>query len=885
MSRGRTTSRRRIQFDAQRNYLERVESMSAQMAGSWRRVATGRAVARLAAIAAVAAVTSMVSSAGNTPVRLVGVTAHGNAVLIEASEPVAYSVSRPDPLTLLVDMRNVDGAAARNDVKRQGTIAGVKVEQTNAVDGRTVARVRLSLARAAEYKVRSSRNMIRVELTPAATTELPAPPPPPMPAVVPETPVASTPASALAPAPAASSAPATAIERIRADKSGASTIVTLSGDGYLAPSRIAESEDAPRRLVLDFPNVSSKAPSQTEVGSALIHKVRVGLNSSQPVVTRVVMEIDGSATYHVQRAGQDGRDLAVIFNRASADTVLVAPPETAASVVQSQIVEPPTPLAPEPPEPQAAAMPAPPTGSPVDPLAALNLVSPPVERATRPAGTAAKTQASAANATPPPAASPQRVQAPPPGPAAPPQNPAAQKSPAQNPPTPRPPATPSAGGPQISANTPQMMSSEGQKQFTGHPISLDFTGGDLRTVLRLFAEVSGLNMIIDPDVQGTVDIVLTDVPWDQALEVILRGNQLDYTVDGTIVRIARIDTLRKEQDSRQALAKAAADAGTLAVRTFPLSYARASQAAPLVRKAALSARGDVQIDERTNMLIITDLPARLETAQELLGALDRPEPQVEIEARIVSTSRDFSRAIGVQWGLNGRVSPALGNTTPLAFPNNGSVGGRLGTQGPEGSDTRANPVDQSGSVVNLPSTLPAAAAIGLALGSVNGAFNLDVALSAMESSGKVRILSQPRVTTQNNVLAEMTQGVQIPVQTVANNTVTVTFKDAALTLKVTPQITAANTVIMQIQLENASPGEEVQGIPSINTQRALTTVQVTDGATTVIGGVMINEERQLMDRVPGLHRVPLLGWLFKRNTNIDDSRELLIFITPRILKG
>ena len=871
MSRGKTTGRRRIQFDAQRNYLERVESMSAQMAGSWRRVATARPVARLAAIAAVVAVTSMVSSAGNTPIRLVGVSAHGNAVLIEASEPVAYSVSKPDPLTLLVDMRNVDAAAARNDVKRQGTIAGVKVEQANAIDGRTVARVRLSLARAAEYKVRSSRNMIRVELTPAASSALPMPPPPPMPVAMAETPATSTPAAAPAPAPpAATVAPATAIERIRADKSGASTIVTLSGDGYLAPSRVTESEDAPRRLVLDFPNVSSKAPSQTEVASALIRKVRVGLNSSQPVVTRVVMEIDGSATYHVQRAGQDGRDLAIIFDRASADTVLVAPPEAAvAPPAQLQMSEAPTALAPPPPAPHAA-LPAPPTTSPVDPLAALNLVAPPVERLTRPSATAAKSQAT----------SPQRVQAPPPGPAAP-----AQKPPAQNPPAPRAPTTPASGGPQISANTPQMMSSEGQKQFTGHPISLDFTGGDLRTVLRLFAEVSGLNMIIDPDVQGTVDIVLTDVPWDQALEVILRGNQLDYTVDGTIVRIARIETLRKEQDSRQALAKAAADAGTLAVRTFPLSYARASQAAPLVRKAALSARGDVQIDERTNMLIITDLPARLETAQELLGALDRPEPQVEIEARIVSTSRDFSRAIGVQWGLNGRVSPAIGNTTPLAFPNNGSVGGRLGTQGAEGSDTRANSVDQTGSVVNLPSTLPAAAAIGLALGSVNGALNLDVALSAMESSGKVRILSQPRVTTQNNVQAEMTQGVQIPVQTVANNTVTVTFKDAALTLKVTPQITAANTVIMQIQLENASPGEEVQGIPSINTQRALTTVQVSDGATTVIGGVMINEERQLQDRVPALHRLPLLGWLFKRNTSIDDSRELLIFITPRILKG
>ena len=430
-----------------------------------------------------------------------------------------------------------------------------------------------------------------------------------------------------------------------------------------------------------------------------------------------------------------------------------------------------------------------------------------------------------------------------------------------------------------------MGTGQGQKTFTGVPISLDFTGGDLRTVLRLFAEVSGLNMIIDPDVQGSVDIVLTDVPWDQALEVILRGNQLDYTVDGTIVRIARIETLKREQDSRQALAKAQADAGTLEVRTFPLSYARAAQAAPLVRKAALSPRGDVQMDERTNMLIITDLPARLETAATLLEALDQPEPQVEIEARIVSTSRDFSRAVGIEWGLNGRVSPQLGNTTPLAFPNNGSIGGRNGTQGAQGSDVRADPINQTGNVVNLPATLPAAAAIGLAMGSVNGAFNLDVALSAAESTGKVRVLSTPRVTTQNNVKAEMTQGVQIPVQTQANNTVTVTFKDAALTLRVTPQITAANTVIMQVELENASPGEEVQGIPSILTQRALTTVQVNDGATTIIGGVLINEERQLQDRVPALHKLPLLGWLFKRNTDVDDSRELLIFITPRILKG
>jgi type IV pilus assembly protein PilQ len=416
---------------------------------------------------------------------------------------------------------------------------------------------------------------------------------------------------------------------------------------------------------------------------------------------------------------------------------------------------------------------------------------------------------------------------------------------------------------------------------------MDFQGVDLRSVLRTFAEISGLNMVIDPDVQGTVDIVLTDVPWDQALEVILRGNQLDYTVDGTIVRIAKIDTLKREQDSRTQLAQSAAQAGALAVRTYTLSYAKADQAAPLVRSALLSARGNVQIDARTNTLIVTDLPERLDTVNQLLSTIDRAEPQVEIEARIITTTRDFARALGVQWGFNGRVNSEVGNTTPLAFPNNGSLGGRVGgLQGP--NDLRSNPNDVAATGVGL-GVADATSAVGLALGSINGAFNLDVALSALERSGKGRILSTPRVTTQNNVEAEITQGVQIPVQTVANETVTVTFKDAALTLKVTPQITASNTVIMQITLENASPGALVAtgtgNIPSIDTQRAITRVQVSDGMTTVMGGIFVSREISTNDKTPLMHRIPLLGWLFKRDSQVDESRELLIFITPRIQKG
>jgi type IV pilus assembly protein PilQ len=289
----------------------------------------------------------------------------------------------------------------------------------------------------------------------------------------------------------------------------------------------------------------------------------------------------------------------------------------------------------------------------------------------------------------------------------------------------------------------------------------------------------------------------------------------------------------------------------------------------------------VQVDQRTNTLIITDLRERLTLASELITTLDRAQPQVEIEARIVQTNKDYARALGVQWGFNGNVNAALGNTTPLAFPNNGALGGRVGgVQGPVGG----GPTQPT--TVNLGA--PAAtSAIGLALGSVNGAFGLDIALTALERSGNGRLLSTPRVTTQNNVAAEMTQGVQIPIQTVANNTVTVSFKDAALTLKVTPQITAANTVIMQIAIENASPdfSRAIGGIPPINTQRANTQVLVSDGQTTVIGGIYVSQEQSATDKTPVLSRIPLLGWLFKRDTLNDQSTELLIFITPRIIKS
>jgi type IV pilus assembly protein PilQ len=420
--------------------------------------------------------------------------------------------------------------------------------------------------------------------------------------------------------------------------------------------------------------------------------------------------------------------------------------------------------------------------------------------------------------------------------------------------------------------------------YTGHPINFDFEDADLRAVLRVFANESGLNMIIDPQVQGRVNVLLNDVPWDQALDQILRANKLGYTVEGNILRIAPLVVLTSERKEQADYQTQQALAGELRVQTFTLSYAKADLLSPILTKSVLSSRGSIQVDPRTNMLIIQDLPDRLAMVVSLINTLDLPQPQVEVEARIVQTNRDFARAIGIQWGFNGRANSTIGNTTGLAFPNNGAIGGRLGNQ--TANDPRGGN-EPASTVVNLPTTQAANSAIGLALGAINGAFNLDVALTALENSGKGRILSSPRLTTQNNQEAVVRQGVQIPVQTQANNTVSTTFVNADLSLTVKPQITMANTVIMDINLVNASPdfSRAVNGTPPINSQSAKTTVQINDGATTVIGGIFVTTEETSNDRTPVLNRVPILKWLFQRNSLTDSSRELLIFLTPRILRG
>jgi type IV pilus assembly protein PilQ len=432
------------------------------------------------------------------------------------------------------------------------------------------------------------------------------------------------------------------------------------------------------------------------------------------------------------------------------------------------------------------------------------------------------------------------------------------------------------------------------KQYTGAPITMDFKDGDLQDIFRLFADISGLNVVVNPGVGGKVTLKLTEVPWDQALDLILKTNGLGYSLEDNVIRIARLSDLQKEETDRRKLAEEKALAGDLIDYTRRISYAKAATISDVIKKAgALSARGQINVDERTNTMIMRDLPTYVQKAKDLIAELDRATPQVEIEARIVVTSRNFTRDLGIQWGFNHEQSPLYANTTSRSFPNsiilNGggvpSRGGLAADQGGQGPAAGIGSTDR-GYAVNLPAT-GFNSGIGVSMGNILGNFNLDLALTALERQGRGRVLSTPKVTTQNNKEAEIKQGVQIPIQTVANNTVTVQFKDAVLTLKVTPQITDAGTVILTLEIENnqADFANLVGGIPPINTQSAKTIVLVKDGATAVVGGIYVTNEQTSQQSTPFLGKIPILGYLFRNRFTTSTNNELLLFITPRIAKG
>ena len=416
----------------------------------------------------------------------------------------------------------------------------------------------------------------------------------------------------------------------------------------------------------------------------------------------------------------------------------------------------------------------------------------------------------------------------------------------------------------------------GKSQFSGDPYDFSFKNADISNLLKFIAKISGLNMVIDPDVTGRFTCELIQVPWDQALELILKVNGLDMIQEGNILRIGKVDKLAQELRQSQNLREARLEEGNLEVSTRTLSYARAAQLMPILKKQ-MSPRGELIVDERTNTLIISEVPEKIKIIDSLIDTLDAANPQVSIEARIVEATANSLDSFGIQWGYNAIANASHGNQTNLRFPNSIVSGAATGT-----SAQTSNP---GGYAINLP-TADSVIFPKISLGNIAGTFNLDVALSAMTKKGKARIISSPRATTQNNMPAEITQGEKIPIQTNQNNTITTQYINAALELKVTPQITARGSVIMTIDIKNdiANFDKQVQGMPTIVTETAKTTVSVIDGGTIVIGGLYKITQSSSNDGVPLLSKIPLLGSLFRNSRKEGSQRELLIFITPRIIK-
>jgi len=630
------------------------------------------------------------------------------------------------------------------------------------------------------------------------------------------------------------------IQQVRLAQNGDQTEVNVIGSGKL--NYHATRLQNPDRLVLDFAGSHMKI-SEKQIASNLEPVREVRLAQFTPEIARVVIDLRQPAQYNINASGNSvtvafapAASAAGASNGTHKSKPSAEPSDlsTAKSVAKSEPAPAQASIAP------TSAIPAPAAVLPV-------AYSQPAASLASPSATQPAASAPAVN-TPEPAAN-----------------------------------TTEAGKPLVDGQSPAPAPSG---RYSGEPISVNLKDVDLRDFFRLIHEISGLNVVVDPAVKGNLTIVLDDVPWDQALDIVLKNNELDKQLEGNVLRVATKETLKKEAEQNRDLAKAQAEAADVVTTTRVLSYAKASDLVATLKKF-LSSRGDVLADSRSNTIIIRDIPTVLPVLDNLIRQLDRKSQQVEIEARVVAANRTFSREIGTQLAFaaasnNGRnlfsgtggvgTSPVVRNFPPLPAPPVivGSGGG----------------TPTSGSLPLSTNLGVGAPTSGISYSFSAANFALDVIITAAEDRGVGKLLSKPKVITQNNQKATVKQGTKIPVQTIVNNTVSVQFVDAVLQLEVTPQITADGTVFMDVtvtndQIDQAIP--RVQGIPAIDTQSAETKVLINDGGTVVIGGIIVTNQQTDVKQVPLFGSLPAVGNLFRHTTVSSSAQELLFFLTPRIM--
>jgi type IV pilus assembly protein PilQ len=767
---------------------------------------------------------------------------------ITADRALVWTGYRDAEDRLVVELPGaVPAAAIPDELAGAGFVTSVAVER-ETLGGRPLTRLVIATREPVQHAVTGEGGQLEVVLTPvapprvelsyeplpaeevvaeaAAGTE-PAPPP----AAAPAVPMVVGTLEAPMVAPPATGVSASRLEGVELLATGRGTAVRIAGDGEFNYSTFALAD--PDRFVVDLPGVINESPNPTLVVAAPdVERVRVAQFKPLPEpVSRVVFDLSRPTAPQIERTG-------------SGLLVRFGPPES---------------FAPEPAPGGSGAE----NGTAADAQGGSEAAPAPPGRLKPPAETAPEAEMTLAQTEPTEPAAP------------------APREPMAPPPAAPPPATSDielvrsaevAIQPPASAAPSQSFSSQRvggtERRYVGEPITMSLRDADLVETLRSFAVLSGLNIVIQPGVRGSVTVQLEDVPWDQAFEQILKINGLGYELEGNIMRIAPIDTLRREAQERQQLEAARALSVPLLTVIKRLSYSNAGQVSRLLRAregGVLSQRGSVIVDQRTNTLILNELPTNMDTVIAVIENLDIPEPQVMIEARIVETRKNFTRTLGIDWSIDGAATPATGNPTGLVFP--GTVSGDGGVNLVTGGQN---------------------AFLNLALGTLSGSFNLDIALVAAENEGLINILSAPKVATLNNERASIQSGFQIPIQTVANNTVSVQFVNATLRLDVTPQVTAEGTILMDINIQKRNP-EFALAVPGANaapisTKEARTRVIVRDGGTTVIGGIYEVSTNEGEDRVPGLANVPIIGHLFKNRRREDSNNELLIFITPRVVR-
>ncbi|HVH43673.1 MAG TPA: type IV pilus secretin PilQ [Labilithrix sp.] len=425
--------------------------------------------------------------------------------------------------------------------------------------------------------------------------------------------------------------------------------------------------------------------------------------------------------------------------------------------------------------------------------------------------------------------------------------------------------------------------------YAGRRIDLDLKDADIHNILRLLADVGRVNIVTADDVSGNVTIRMRNVPWDQALDVVLQAKGLGMVRSGNLIRVAPLATLQKERELRLAAAKQEYELTPLETRLIPVSYAQADELQARA-KDLLSPRGSIAVDERTNVLIARDISGNLNNIEELVRSLDTQTPQVLVEARIVEATSRYLRDVGIQWGGDVTFSEATGNPTGIAFP--ASVTSSGGSYDQQTNSRGLSPFQQNVPQPNFAVNLPAATgtgqggAIGFSLGSIDKNLNIGLRLSAAEASGLLRIVSSPRILTLDNRDARISQGTLLPFSQISAQGVQTTFQEAKLQLLVRPHVTADGSVAMHVKINRDEPDfnqTSARGDPTILKREAETDLLVMDGHTAVIGGIFTRNTGRNLDQVPFFGDIPILGVLFQRRRASDTRNELVIFITPRIV--